>query len=93
MPLKDDADFVERSLLLNRAVLSQFSVVSAFVVGGSMGYSRSRRQQGTRHLRMAQGKVVMDDHKTQLVEILLSIRRLIAGVLVEYECPALKRRG
>ena len=91
--LKDDSDFEERLLLLNRVVMFQFSAGQTFVVDRSMGHSRRSGQQGTRRLRTAQGKIVMDDRKDQFTEVSLLIERLIAGVLVEYECPALKRRG
>lgn len=59
--LKNDSNFEERLLLLHRVVLFQFDAVRTFVVGRSMGHSRRRGQQGTRRLRTAQGKIVMED--------------------------------
>lgn len=91
--LIDGSEFGERLLLLNRVVLFQFSAGQTLVVDGSMGHPRRSRQQGTRRLRTAPGKIVMDDRKDQSTEVFLLIERLIAGVLVEHECPALKRRG
>jgi hypothetical protein len=90
---KDGIDLEERLLLLNRVVLFQFGAVRTFIVGRSVGYSRRRGQQGTQCLGTAQGKIVMDDKKAQLIEPLLTNRQWIAGVLVEYECPALKPHG